>query len=96
MVKDNPARQRFELEAEGELAIAEYRREPGRVTFLHTEVPGTLRGRGLGSTLARGALALVRQSGDQVVARCSFIADFIDKNPEFQALLAPPSAGERP
>jgi predicted GNAT family acetyltransferase len=88
MVKDNPERQRFELEVGGQLAIAEYRQEPGSITFVHTEVPPALRGQGRGSELARGALELVRQRGDRVVARCSFIADFIQKNPEFRELLA--------
>jgi predicted GNAT family acetyltransferase len=87
MVKDNPERQRFELDVGGQLAIAEYRRVPGLITFVHTEVPHALRGQGRGSELARGALELVRESGDRVAVRCSFIEDFIDKNAEYQDLL---------
>jgi predicted GNAT family acetyltransferase len=88
VVRDNPTAQRFELEVEGLLAVSTYRREPGCVTFLHTEVPNALQGKGVGSELARGALVAVRKRGDKVVARCPFIAAFIQKHPEFQDLLA--------
>lgn len=88
MVKDNPARNRFELEHDGLVAFSAYRREPGRITITHTEVPDAFRGRGIGSELARGALELVRASGDTLVARCPFIAGYIEKHPEYQDLLA--------
>jgi predicted GNAT family acetyltransferase len=91
VVEDNPAQSRFELATGEELAIAVYRREPGRVVFVHTEVPLALRGKGIGSELARGALELVRQRGDKVVPRCSFIAAFLDANPEFDELRVAPA-----
>lgn len=89
MVRDNPALNRFELEQDGLVAFSAYRREPGRITITHTEVPDEFRGQGIGSKLARGALELVRASGDQLVARCPFIAAYIEKHPEYRDLLAP-------
>jgi predicted GNAT family acetyltransferase len=89
MVTDNPALNRFELAQDGLVAFSAYRREPGRITITHTEVPDAFRGQGIGSKLARGALDLVRASGDQLVARCQFIAAYIEKHPEYQDLLAP-------
>src|SRR6266567_3996835 len=95
-VHDNPARKRFELEVDGETAYTMYRRSPGIVTFVHTVVPAALEGRGVGSTLARGALEQVRAHGDKVVAECRFIAAYMAKHPEVQDLLvdapAPPRA----
>lgn len=88
VVEDNPKQSRFELAIGEQLAIADYRREPGRVVFVHTEVPSALRGQGIGSELARGALELVRKRGEKVVPRCSFIAAFLDANPEFDDLRA--------
>ena len=87
-VRDNEARHRFELDVEGVIAFAEYRRAPGVVTFVHTVVPESLGGRGVGSTLAKGALDLVRAHGDKVVAECPFIAGYIGKHKEYQDLLA--------
>jgi predicted GNAT family acetyltransferase len=87
-VRDNPARHRFELEADGHLAIAVYSLAPGVITFIHTEVPDALAGRGIGSRLAKGALAQVRDRGLKVVPRCPFIRGYIEKHPEWQDLLA--------
>ncbi|MBX3553047.1 MAG: N-acetyltransferase [Pseudolabrys sp.] len=87
-VRDNPARHRFELEVDGHLAIAVYSLAPGVITFIHTEVPDALAGRGIGSRLAKGALAQVRARGLKVVPRCPFIRGYIEKHPEWQDLLA--------
>lgn len=87
-VIDNPELQRFELDVDGHVAFASYRRSPGIVTFTHAEVPDALQGRGVGSALAKGALALVAQSGDKVVPRCPFIAAYMQKHPELSHLLA--------
>ena len=87
-VRDNPARHRFELEADGHLAIAVDSLAPGVVPFIHTEVPDALAGRGIGSRLAKGALAQVRDRGLKVVPRCPFIRGYIEKHPEWQDLLA--------
>jgi len=52
-----PERQRFEARVDGELGgIAQYLRRPGRVIFTHTEVLPASGGRGVGSSLAKGAL----------------------------------------
>ena len=87
-VRDNPARHRYELEVDGHVAIAEYRLAAGVITFIHTEVPKELGGKGVGSALARGALEDVRKRGLRVVAQCPFIKGFIDKHAEFSDLLA--------
>jgi predicted GNAT family acetyltransferase len=87
-VRNNPARNRYELEVDGHLAVAMYSLAPGVITFVHTEVPAALGGRGIGTTLARGALEDVRRQGLKVVVRCSFIRSFMTKHPEFNDLLA--------
>jgi len=87
-VRDNPARHRYELETEGHVAFAEYRLAPGVITFVHTEVPKQLGGKGVGSALARGALEDVRRRGFKVVVECPFIKGFIAKHAEFSDLLA--------
>jgi predicted GNAT family acetyltransferase len=86
-VHDNPDRHRFELDVDGVTAFTVYRHKAGVVTFIHTEVPEALEGRGVGSKLAQGALEIVRSRGEKVVAECPFIAGYIKKHPEFQDLL---------
>ena len=89
-VHDNKARHRFELEVDGHTAFAEYTHKPGIVTFVHTEVPEALAGKGVGSQLAREALDMVRARGERVIAHCPFIAAYIKKHAEYQDLLAEP------
>jgi uncharacterized protein len=86
-IVDNAAAGRFELDIDGHVAAAYYRRGPDLITFTHTEVPKALGGRGIGSRLAAGALDLVRAEGLRVVAQCEFIAAFIAKNPQYSDLL---------
>ena len=88
VVVDNPARHRFELEADGHIAFAAYEREDGIITFTHTIVPGALQGRGIGSTLIKAALAAVRAEGLKVVPECPFVRAYIEKHPEEQDLVA--------
>jgi len=90
IVRDNGAKQRYEMEAAGKSAFITYRRSPGVVTLLHAEVPQELSGQGFGSQLVRGALELVRAQGSKVVPRCPFIASYMKKHAEFQDLLADP------
>ena len=45
-VIDNRARQRFELEVEGHLAMSFYKMDGNVITFIHTEAPAELNGKG--------------------------------------------------
>jgi len=85
-VRDNKPLSRFELDVEGGPAFANYRRMPGTVIITHTETPRALRGRGIASQLVQGALELIRADGDQVVAGCGFVVDYLRKHPEFSDL----------
>jgi predicted GNAT family acetyltransferase len=88
-VLDNPAESRFELDIDGHVAVVQYRLSPGVITFTHTDVPKALAGRGVGSTLARGALDHVRSRGLNVIAQCEFIAGYLGKHPEYADMVAP-------
>lgn len=88
LVDDNPARRRFEILVDGSLAgFAAYELRQDAVVFTHTEIDPEFRDTGVGGALARGALDQVRERGDRVVARCPFIAAYINKNPQYAELL---------
>jgi len=87
-VRNNAALNRFELDVDGGVAVAYYRAAPGRITVTHTEVPSAVRGRGVGSTLVKGALELARAQGLKVASRCPFVSAYLGKHPEFSDLLA--------
>jgi predicted GNAT family acetyltransferase len=87
-VRDNKTKGRFELDVEGEIAFANYRRTPSAVIITHTETPRALRGRGVASRLVEGALELIRSDGQKVIAGCGFVVDYLHKHPEHADLVA--------
>jgi predicted GNAT family acetyltransferase len=86
-VRDNAELHRFELDVEGQIAFAEYHLDEGVITFVHTKTPTALTGRGIASTLIRGALEQVRARGLKVIPQCSFVSSFIARHPQFADLL---------
>ncbi|MCA1458541.1 N-acetyltransferase [Bradyrhizobium sp. BRP22] len=86
-VANNPERQRYELAVDGHIAAAYYEKANGVITFVHTEVPPELGGKGIGSKLVRGALDHVRAEGLKVIAQCPFVKAFIEKHADYQHLL---------
>jgi uncharacterized protein len=85
-VSDNPAELRYELHVDGELAgEIRYRRLPGAIALVHTEVEP--RGKGLGTELVRGALDDLRARGLKVVPVCPFVGAYIRRHPEYADLV---------
>jgi predicted GNAT family acetyltransferase len=94
-VKNHPAENRFELHVGGHIAATYYKKAPGVITFIHTEVPEALGSQGIGSKLIRGALEAVRNEGLRVVPQCPFVAAYMKKHPEFNDLLNGAAAREK-
>jgi len=88
-ITGNPASHRYELALDGETAFVSYRRRPGVITFVHTDVPERLGGRGIGGRLARHVLDAARADGLKVVPLCPFIAAWMDRHPEYDDLRLP-------
>jgi len=86
-VVNNKTDHRFELMVDGHLAAAYYKLDGNVITFVHTEVPPELGGRGVGSKLVRGALDQVRTAGMTVIADCPFVKAWIGKHDEYKNLL---------
>ena len=86
--RDNEAESRFELDVGGTIAFVVYRKSPGTITPVHTEVPAELGGKGIGAMLAGAALDAVRAQGRKLTVKCEFIQGFMGKHPEYNDLLA--------
>ncbi len=88
-VHDHPERSRYEITVDGRLAgIADYHTSGNTMVFRHTEIDAAMQGQGLADQLIRAALDDVRPSGRTVVARCAFVARFIEEHPDYADLLA--------
>lgn len=88
-VEQNERKHRFEIRADGELAgFVHYHLSNGVADFDHTEVQPRFNGRGLGTTLVRGALDQVRADGQwRIRATCPFVQIFVKRNPEYADLV---------
>jgi predicted GNAT family acetyltransferase len=89
-VTDRPEELRYEIEVDGEVAgFINYRREPGVVDLVHTDVAPRFEGKGVGAALVQGALDDLRARGLKVRPTCPFVAKYIHRHPEYQDLVAP-------
>lgn len=82
----------FETVIDGIIAFLSYQKVNERtLNYNHTIVPSQLGGRGVGAALVKYALDYARNHHLQVIASCSFVAHFIQKNPEYADLLVHPA-----
>lgn len=95
-VIDNARELRYELWlGQTPAAFLAYRREPGLVVLVHTDVDPAFEGQGLGSRLVAGALDDLRGRGLGLVPLCPFVAAYLRRHPEQQDLVvADPEASD--
>ena len=81
-VRDNPAASRFEIDIDGQIAFLDYERNGKELAILHTEVPESLRHQGLGTLLAKTAIATARAEGMRLKVLCPFVQAYRRTHPE--------------
>jgi predicted GNAT family acetyltransferase len=88
-VTDHPNELRYEIEVDGEVAgFLMYRREPGVLELVHTDVDPKWEGQGVGAALVKGALDDVRARGLKIRPYCPFVAAYLRRHPEYDDLVA--------
>jgi predicted GNAT family acetyltransferase len=89
-VTELPERQRFEARDEaGTLAgVVTYQMTLPIIVYTHTEVVPEFEGQGAGSALARAVMEDAKARGRTVVPMCPFLAGWLDKHPEYNAIVA--------
>lgn len=88
-VTDVPERERFEArdEAGAVAGFVTYQLTGPIIAYTHTEVDPAYEGTGVGSTLARAVLDDARSKRRTVVPICPFLADWLVKHPEYEAIV---------
>lgn len=81
------AKGKFEIEQDGHVAYLEYTIAGNILGLLHTEVPTSLRGKGLSSELVRSALEWARENHMKVDVVCPTVAAYLERHHEFDDLL---------
>ena len=75
---DNEEKHRYEFQIDDKIA---------KIYLVHTEVPASLGGRGVGSQLAEKTLADIERQGLRLVPLCPFVAGYIHKHPEWKRIV---------
>jgi predicted GNAT family acetyltransferase len=89
-VTDVPERDRFEARDEaGTVAgVLTYQLTGSIIAYTHTKVEPDFEGKGAGSALTRAAMDDARAKGRTVVPICPFVSGWLEKHPEYEALVA--------
>jgi len=86
-VRKNEEHRRYEAVADGEVVgIADYVEGDGVITIPHTEVQPSLRGQGIAAEMVRAVLDDIRAQGSQVDPQCSYVDDFMRREPIYADL----------
>ena len=90
-VRDALKRGRYEVYVDSVLAgYADYHSQPGLITVLHTEIDPAFEGRGVGSELVRRMLDDIRSRDARVLAVCPFVRAYLERHPEYAAMVWTP------
>lgn len=68
------------------VGVADYRAIGDVVVMPHTEVDPSMRGTGLAGRLVRFALDDIRAQGLRVDPQCWYVAEYLDRHPEYADL----------
>ena len=68
-----------------------YSKSENSMRLIHTEVPPSLQGKGMGSRLVRGVLRLAEQEKLTVIPVCPFVVEYLKRHPEHLGLVDPES-----
>jgi predicted GNAT family acetyltransferase len=97
---DDPGHRRLVVDHDGRIAELVYRDAPhNRMILVHTGVPDTLAGHGIGGRLVRAAVERAKARHETVVPWCPFARRWLQEHPEVAATVPidwtpPPGAGD--
>jgi predicted GNAT family acetyltransferase len=85
-IRDNEERSRYELEIDGQIVFANYRRDGAILSILHVEAPPKLRGTGAASRLMQGIVEIARASGAKIVPLCGYAAGWLRRHSGYSTI----------
>jgi len=80
-VIDNPAQSRFELEENGALAFATYRKHGDVYAIPHVEAAEALRGKGTAGRLMEGIATMAREKHFKIHPSCPYARAWFQRHP---------------
>lgn len=80
---------RFEIALpDGEIARMDYRWLKGNIVLMHTLVPASGRGKGVGAALVKSVLDYIRAQNLKMIVYCPYVTKYLNEHPEYKDLLA--------
>ena len=89
IVSENKDKKRFEVAVNDKTAFIDHIKTKDKIYLTHTEVPTSLEGNGMGTTMVEQVLQEIEKQRLDLIPLCPFVAGFIQKNPSYKNLLAP-------
>lgn len=88
-IEHNKERRQYRLEvAPNEWASVDYQVKGDTLHLVHSEVPASMRGKGVGSQLMEAVLHAIESEGKKVKPVCSYIRLYMQRHHQWQHLLA--------
>jgi len=85
---NNENMQRFEMSIDESVAFIEYKIKEGVLFLIHTEVPGSLQGKGAGSAIIEKTLQYAKANGFVIKPICPFVLAYLKRHTEWNMLLS--------
>lgn len=79
-VRDNQQESRYELDVNGKIVFAIYRRDGSTLYIRHVEAPPSLRGTGAAGRLMQGIVDIARDEALKIVPLCSYAAAWMRRH----------------
>lgn len=78
---------RFEMMLFDDTAFIEFVESEKTFTLIHTEVPESLQGKGIGSAIIEKTLSYAKANGFVIKPICPFVLAFLKRHPEWNEIL---------
>jgi len=86
-MKNNIAESRYEIETDGQITFANYRRDADIITIDHVEAPVELRGSGTAGKLMEEIAKMAQKENLKIVPICGYASVWLRRNKEYRNLL---------
>lgn len=87
-ITDNTSKSRYEIDFDGHIVFADYRKQGNVIHILHVEAPPALRGKGAAGTFMKAMMDDLREDGMKVAPVCGYAASWIQKHKEYHDMLS--------
>lgn len=84
---NNTEKLHFEIKLGNEHAYIEYRWHNEKIVLMHTEVPESMRGKGIANKLAKDVFEYIRSHKLKSVVYCPFLLGYLKRHPEYDDLV---------